>query len=257
MMLPDTSRLEFDPKAHCYKLDGKLLSGVTSVIDGTSSKQNLIQWAADMAVDYVKDNATGVIGADDWYVKDHVLEEARKAHTRKKENAATKGTDTHALVEEYVKKCIATTGGVPALLPDNEVIQPFVDWAQRRVMQFICSEQRVFSEKKATAGTLDIAYIDKDGLFTLGDVKSFPKLWSVDPYHQLGGYAGMWRELTGDCPQRTSVIKICDPQDPRLKKYGTKAFMVYERNAVEEDIAAFDMRLSLYRSMQNFVSPNE
>lgn len=259
-VLPDVSRLTFNAKEHSYQLDGtKRLSGVTQVIDGTSSKQNLIQWAANMAVDYVKENisladltsdSTGVARLT------AILEEARTAHTRRRDKAASKGTDTHALVEEYIVACIEQTDGQALVTPLHTEVVPFANWAVANVDRFLAAEQRLYSEDKALAGTCDFVAII-NGKLTIGDLKTFPKMWSADAFIQMGAYSLMWNELTGERPEQSVVVKMCDPSDERIKKYGGKPFAVYPRYALAEDEQIFLKRLDIYRYNQNFTSPKE
>lgn len=257
MKLPDTSRLEFDAKKHAYTLDGKLLSGVTSVIDGTSSKANLINWAANCAVDYVKDRVNEeIITSLDCERYAEVLQEARTAHTRKKEKAGSKGTDTHALVEEYILRCIGEAWERPRTTSQDDLIYPFTLWAAENVDRFIAAEQRLYSETHGFAGTCDFIAI-MDGKLTIGDLKTFPKMWSADAFIQMGAYSLAWNELTGERPQQSVVVKMCDPNDERIKKYGNKPFAVYPRYALEEDEDMFLTRLKMYRYNKNFVSPKE
>jgi hypothetical protein len=258
MNLPDTSRLSFDSKKHAYKLDGtKLLSGVTTVISETSSKSNLIQWAANMAVDYVKEKGIKdpdglLIPPTELLVSERVLEEARTAHARKRDGAATKGTDTHGLVENYINERIALN---PNLYIPEE-IQPFHDWAITNGVEFIAAEQRLYSEKYGYAGTADFFALI-NGELTIGDLKTFPKMWSKDPMIQCGAYSLAFQELTGQRPVQTVIVKMCDPKDERLQKYGGKSFATYYSRALEEDEEMFLLRLKMYRYNENFVSPKE
>lgn len=259
--LPDVSRLEFDARKHAYKLDGRLMSGVTTVIDGTSSKANLIGWAANCAVEYVIEHAEDCDREQDgrifcYTIDIKTLEEARTAHTRKKEKAGTKGTDTHALVEEYINNCIARHEGKPGLVMDNDPVRPFAEWAIENVDRFLAAEQRLYSETHKFAGTCDFVAII-DGKLTIGDLKTFPKMWSADAFIQMGAYSLAWAELTGERPQQSVVVKMCDPEDERIKKYGNKPFAVYPRYALEEDEDMFLTRLKMYRYNQNFVSPKD
>src|ERR1041385_8186368 len=95
----------FDPKTHTYFIYGKRATGITTVIS-VLAKPALIQWAATEVCKFIKENAPvlekvrGV--ADRWEVDSNFLEDARLAHTRKKDAAATHGTDAHALVEKYI-----------------------------------------------------------------------------------------------------------------------------------------------------------
>lgn len=258
MNLPNTSRLEFDEKKHAYKLDGKLLSGVTTIIDGTSSKQNLIGWAANMACDKVAELWTPNEPHAPELIK-AILDEARTAYAKKRDKAASKGTDTHALVESYVLHCIEKENGKPQFHRTKEEfvsIGEFIHWSIQNVERFIAAEQRLYSEKHGFAGTCDFVAII-DGKLTIGDLKTYPKMWSADAFIQMGAYSLAWKELTGEPPQQSVVVKMCDPADERLKKYGGSAFSVYPRYALEEDEDMFLTRLKMYRYNENFVSPKD
>lgn len=258
----DISRLQFDEKKHAYKLDGRLMTGVTSVIDGTSSKANLIGWAANMAVDYIQDSGIFKAYPDRlavWAGHDELektLKDARTAHTRKKDKAANKGTDTHALVEEYINLMLRDQDGHALLMNETTAITPFIEWAYDNKVRFLAAEQRLYSETHGYAGTCDfIAIID--GKLTIGDLKTFPKMWSADAFIQMGAYSLAYREMTGSKAVQSVVVKMCDPKDERLKKYGGSAFSVYPRYALEEDEDMFLTRLKVYRYNQNFVSPKD
>jgi hypothetical protein len=254
-LLPEVSKLSFDAKKHAYTFeDGRVFSGVTTVINATSDKSALINWSANMAVDYIKEHAAEQL--EDYLVSRVCLEEARKAHLKKRDAAGTKGTDVHALVEEYVKHCIEANSGEP-LAAVLSPVQPFVDWALTEVKQFLVAEQKLYDEENAVAGTADFFYISKKDELVAGDLKTFPKMWSPDAYCQTGIYSGMWRKLTGNQPDKSVMVKMCDPEDERLKKYGGNAFSVYERLALKEDEEMFLKRLELHRYNQNFKSPND
>lgn len=261
MKLPDTTRLSFDSKKHAYTIDGKLLSGVTSVISGTSSKDNLIGWAANMAVDYLLEHSK----QSEYYRYidgEEIWKEARTAYAQKRDRAGEKGTDTHSVVEEYILHCLngdGETGGkgfpfIASYFPRYKEIEPFANWAIENVEYFVAAEQRLFSETHGYAGTCDfVAMID--GKLTIGDLKTFPKMWNADPFIQCGAYSLAWKEMTGESPEQTVIVKMCDPEDERIKKYGGTAFAVYPRQAMEEDEEMFLTRLKMYRYNQNFVSP--
>lgn len=266
MNLPDTSRLTFDLKKHAYLLDGiKHLTGVTTVLSATSDKAQLINWAANMAVDHIKNHpdvqsaSEGHDGEEptgSWLydVPEYVLEEARTAHAKKKEAAGSKGTNTHALVEEYIKGLIHhPQDGVEY----TSSIRPFVEWAKIEVDYFLAAEQKLFDEENAIGGTADFFYISKKGELVAGDLKTYPVMWSPDAYCQTGIYARMWRLLMGDQATKSVVVKMCDPTDERLKKYGADAFAVYPRYALQEDEEMFLKRLDVYRYNQNYTKPSK
>src|SRR4051812_25574504 len=136
-----TDEFVFDEKEHAYFLNGKPMLGCTSVL-GVIAKPALIQWAANEAVKYAKAKGrecTTAGGPQMWEITDIALEEARTAHRRKKEEAADKGTDLHAIVEAWVKQCIDSALGAPSV-PAPEPIQAFASWAQKEGIRFIASE---------------------------------------------------------------------------------------------------------------------
>src|SRR6202034_4217965 len=106
-----TDEFKFDAKKHAYFLNGKPMLGCTSVL-GVIAKPALVPWAAKMATEYIKEHAPFVKATPNYYeVDEPTLEEAKNAHRKRKEDAADRGTDLHALVEEYVLECIERNDG--------------------------------------------------------------------------------------------------------------------------------------------------
>lgn len=255
--LPDVSKLAYEPKKHIYSIAGKKLSGVTSVIDGTSSKQNLISWSANCAVDFLE-----TVYKTDGAIGEVMFKDARTAWMKKRDKSADKGTDTHSLVEKLILYWIDVSQGHPVGIPvdkfkaeEHITLFPFLEWAQANVDRFLVAEQKLYSETQGYAGTCDFVAII-DGKLTIGDLKTFPKMWDPSAFIQMGAYSYAWRELTGEAPEQSVVVKMCDPDDPRIKKYGNKPFAVYKRQALAEDEEMFLTRLKMYRYNNNFVSPD-
>jgi len=142
---------EFNEKSHRYTLDGKPLTGVTTVL-GVIAKPALIQWAANMAVDYVEGAPLWAIGCEykldgkEYTITQVVLDEARKAHVRKKEEGGKKGTDIHKWIESWI-------GDKEPKLPEPEdevafkQIAEFLNWANKEKVEFLESEKRMYSEE--------------------------------------------------------------------------------------------------------------
>ena len=78
----------FSDSEHLHLLNNRPLTG-TSSIGNVLAKPALIQWAANMACGYVKDNLKSI------ELLDEVLAEAKYAPKKKKESAAIKSTDLH------------------------------------------------------------------------------------------------------------------------------------------------------------------
>lgn len=192
---------------HHYYADAegtKEYSGITSII-GVLAKPALIGWAARMATEFIAERVGKYTTMDalaaDWK---GILEEAKSAHTKKKEAAGEHGTDAHALVEDYVNRCIAQTtlkSGDP-LIPftvDLEPIRPFYDWAVANADHFLFAERRLSDPTIYVAGTADFAYVGKDGKKYMGDFKTSSGIYGIDYWLQVAAYK-MLAESEGDEP---------------------------------------------------------
>lgn len=239
----------FDPKEHVYTLDGKKMTGITTIL-GVLNKPALVGWAANMAVDYAIENARGVElleegenkGKKRWFILDETLKEARTAYARKRDDAATKGTDTHALVESWINEQI--TGNVADI--DYTPIRSFQEWAKQENVRFLATELQVYSRELWVAGTMDFLF-EKDGKKYIGDLKTYKKLWDRVPMFQCSGYAKLYEEL-----------------NPTEKIAGYVVFNIPKERAhdpeqdvrwsfdVEGDTRAFMDCVDLYRRLANW-----
>lgn len=181
---------------HAYYADpeGKhQYTGITSVL-GVIAKPALIQWSANEAIKYIQANSENNDGM--WYVRDEVLDEARKAHTHKKEDAASHGTLTHSLVERYINECMDINGGAPLSLEkftekDKHEFAPiakFIEWACLSVRRFNFSEKAMASTVHHIAGTSDFGFVGKDGHMYIGDFKTSSGVYGVDYFLQVAAY---------------------------------------------------------------------
>lgn len=241
----------FDPKKHVYTLDGKPLSGVTTVLS-VIAKPALIQWAADMACDLIKNKFDNIIFPS----KEHdgiehvdcsykelygLIEEARLAHRKKKEKAADQGTDTHAEIEKYVKGCIAENNGygkAELIFDASPALKNFILWGTDNKIKFLESEKRMYSREWWLAGTCDLVF-EKEGKKYVGDVKTMKKLWDVTPFIQCAAYAKMMSEA-GEKFDGTCIINI--PKE-------TNEVETHYRYDLEGDTKAFEAALTLYRTL--------
>jgi len=181
---------------HDYYYDGKLMSGVTTVL-GVLAKPALIQWAANQATEYIREHVEYAIPGQDggfWAVKPQTVEEARTAHAKFRDKRASEGTDLHGLVEEYVKYCIEANDGKPYIEGVKEEIVPFVQWAIKENIRFLASEEKVYSKELWVAGTFDLLF-EKDGKLIMGDLKNKKKLYGRDAMFQMAAYSIMWEEM--------------------------------------------------------------
>jgi hypothetical protein len=264
----------FEPKAHVYTLNGKPMHGVTSIL-GVISKPALVPWAARMAVEYIKENsltATSTVADADgrpeevlnyYKVYEETLDEAKNAHRKKKEDEAEKGTDVHALVEEWVGLCIEYNAGEPKLvfqLAERMYILPsaidaFARWATKEKIRFIASEQRLYSKQLWVAGTCDLIF-EKDGKRYIGDIKTYKKIWDRVPLIQCAGYALMWEEMqiaeqTKDL-QNGDIIVAKQIDGYCVIRIKDNEFEAVWSGDPEGDKQAFLAAVTLYKALKNW-----
>lgn len=113
--------LTFNEKSHRYRLDGKPVSGVTTLIGGGVPKPGLIWWSAEQAGLWAIEHYAEIP------VMGHeaAVQAMRRAHTEKRDAAAVQGTAVHHHAE-----ILARSGEVDApeeLIPFLEGYADFLD----------------------------------------------------------------------------------------------------------------------------------
>ena len=243
------SEFTFDEKSHKYHLDGKPMTGVTTVL-GVINKPALVAWSAKMACEYVRENLHDLADIE------RVLELAKGAHNRFRDKAADAGTDVHAECEKYINLMITDQGGVALLMNDetqNAQVKAFIQWAVDNNIMFLASEKRVYSVKHFTAGTLDFA-CEIDGIKYIGDIKTTSGIYDRTPFAQTAAYQMMWAEMEGKEPSEVAERRII----VNLKKTGTfdPEKDVYISQHYEDDIELFMSALTMYRNVGRFAPLN-
>lgn len=251
-----STNFTFDPKKHVYTLDGKPLTGVTTIL-GVIAKPALIGWAAKQTAEWIRENCKHEITVpanypqgSSYYVSELDLQEAVKAHTKKKEAGGQKGTDLHSEVEIYIKKCILE-GGRSFLIDSDEIafgvkgsrgLAIFSKWATDNGIKFLASEKKVYSRDWWVAGTFDFSF-EKDGKRYVGDLKTMKKVWDRTPFFQTAAYMKMSEEM-GEEPYAGSCIVNIAKETNELTEHWT-----YD---IENDKKAFEAALVLYRQLNQF-----
>ena len=202
-------RYKFDKENHVHLLDDKPLHGVTTVLR-VISKPALINWSANMAVDYIQENLPSAEEAQDNHtIWESLFKEARKAHRTKRDKAGDWGTIVHDFIEQWIKE-----GVEPKDLEENQqkVFDEFKKWSTENKVKFIESEKHVYSEKLWTGGILDLVF-EMDGKRYIGDIKTSSGIYD-EAFFQMAAYHLMLLDMgEGDDIHGYLVIN--------LKKDGT------------------------------------
>ena len=197
-------KFTFEENTHTYRLDGKRMYGVTTVL-GIIAKPALISWSAKMAVEYIKERTDKFIhhidGAEYNVSEDiykEVLNEAKTAYAKKRDKAGEQGTDVHAEVEKMIKRAIDNDNGHiirEYIIKSHHIkqVEHFVNWAVENKIKFLASEQMLWSESMFCAGTVDFVF-EKDGKRYIGDIKTGRQIYD-EAYFQMGGYQIMLEEM--------------------------------------------------------------
>ena len=185
-----TDKYEFDEAGHVHTLNGKPLIGVTTVL-GVIAKPALIQWSANMAVDYVRDhiveNGLNIYGTDRF---EEMLGEARFSSRTKKETAGEWGTTLHKAVENWIKD-----GDYPENLDDMAMrcFCQFMIWANKEGVKFIESEKHIWNKNLWIGGICDLV-IEIKGKKYIADIKTSSGIYN-EAFFQMGAYDLCFKEM--------------------------------------------------------------
>jgi len=228
-------RYEFNKEKHIHTLDGKPLTGVTTVL-GVIAKPALIQWAANMAVEYIEAHLTAK-GEETGIVPLKALVEAKTAHKIKKEKAGEWGTLVHGWVEQYAMSKILETAE-PAILEGKmgEACNHFKKWSEDNKVKFLESEKNIYSEKLWIGGIADML-VEIGGQKWIADVKTGSGIYP-EHFWQMAAYQMCFEEL-GIAEGIVGHIVL------NLKKDGS----FDEKRSVsnDENKEAFKAALTIYR----------
>ena len=246
----ETKEYRFNEQRHLHQLlvDGewKNLTGCTTVLS-VLAKPALIQWSANMAVEYIKNtlpNTDPTIHTGDITIHrsdfEKILEEAKTAHRKKKEKAGDLGTQIHAEVESIIKQAIQATDGLVAPQEGSPQINHFVKWAIDNKVKFLETEKCVYSKSLFLGGIVDII-CEIDGQLWIADIKTGSGIYP-EMFAQCSGYNLMLDEM--GYPQIAGHIIL------NLKKTGE--FDEKRSISTEDSKKLFLACLDIYRLQEKF-----
>lgn len=223
-------KYEFNKEKHRHFLDGKQLTGCTTVL-GIVAKPALISWSANMTAEFLRDKLDGIKNLDQmkWEL---LLDEARKQHTKRKEKAGDWGIQVHFEIENYIQNEIDKKGN--EVYPEN--IKNFVEWEKQNKVKFLATEKNIYSEKMFVGGIVDIV-CEIDGKRWIGDIKTSGSGIYPENFWQCACYDLLLEEM-GE-PKAEGYIIL------NLKENGE--FIEKRSISNEENKEAFLSCLKIYR----------
>ena len=203
--------LSFDKKLHAYRVEGKPVHSATKVLS-VISKPALIPWSLKMG--------------SDWLEK-HMFHDEELDQDPRGVFTYTSRMTLDALIKD-----------------DNDAknsIEAFELWVGENDIDFISSEEKVYSREDHYAGTLDCAaYVN--GSLCIIDWKTSKAIYPE--YHlQNAAYAKAWEDIHGKPVEQTLVLRL-DKSTGRYEQ-GYQSTVEWNKN-----YEAFICALNLYNRLK-------
>ena len=207
----DEVHLEFDERLHAYRWREKdlLVSGVTKII-GILDKPALVQWAANMASEYILENTPQWPVMWDDFIQ--TCKEAKTAHRRTSKEATDIGKEAHTFAELTFKQREVP---YPTDPKSRKCAEAFMDWRYATEIKAIDVERMVFSKHWYYAGTCDF-YGHIDNKRCVMDIKTSSGLYP-EMLLQLAAYSIAISEETGEKIDDGWIVRLdkktakCEP----------------------------------------------
>jgi|TARA_Y100000310_G_scaffold332074_1_gene406934 hypothetical protein len=193
---PDGSTvvLDFDPKKHYYNVEGKYVPSVTTVLN-VIAKPALMPWAVKMGAEWFVKNCEAFEQAE--LSQEDMVKGIKTAYREVSDDALLVGRMVHDYCEAAINwklgRCEAPG------MPDNEAaessINAFRAWVRENDVEFISSEEKVYSREHNYAGTID-AVANVNGEFSVVDFKTSARIYNTY-YIQCAAYAQCVKEVYG------------------------------------------------------------
>lgn len=137
-------------KGHWYQVDGVKYDGVTTLLKDGIPKPALINWAARSVAEHVADNIEAVIGMREMG-RDSIVGALKDVHYSRRNDAALKGTDIHAIAEKI-------TLGEEVEVPEHLVghVEACIKFLHDWQIEPLATECPVANRKWRYAGTPDL-----------------------------------------------------------------------------------------------------
>ncbi len=169
-----------------YEIDGVEYPSVTSLIGTLSKGDQLLTWASKQALDYVANNMGGGMPLE------KIFENAKTNHLIVLDEAASIGSEIHALIEKNIKGQWFDYRTIQR--PEvKKAFFGYLDWKKAHRVRFVTTEKTVVSKIHGFAGTLDTV-LEFEGHLYVTDWKSSNSIYDTFGL-QLSAYREALREM--------------------------------------------------------------
>lgn len=186
-----TGPIKFSPGNHQYRLDGKPVKGVTTLLSGGLPKPALPRWAANTVAEYVADNPEAIqqlrtMGR--W----PMVNALKGIPWEQRDRAGAKGTEVHKLAEQIVH---GTEVEVPGHLVGH--VEGYARFLDAWNVEPLLVERQIANREHWYAGTFDlIATVNGEPTFL--DIKTSKGVYGETAL-QIAAYrnAEFWQDDDG------------------------------------------------------------
>ena len=231
--------LTYEPRRHIYRVDGKVVDGVTSV-GKVLDAPGLNWWRLERAYEEVASR----LQEPGFEVNEITIDEMRDVihKAQYKRTAASIGTHVHHFAEAHMKYLMGE-GEKPGEPKHAEVwngAAAFLRWIKQIEVKPMFIERKLYSRTHNYAGTTDLIGVI-GGVQYVIDYKTSKDIY--DEYRmQLSAYVQAWEEENGARLRRMIIIFPKDGGEPWSRDLDEDGVSTHE-----EDLGAFLDALNLRR----------
>ena len=202
---PDRSEIDlvFDEKDHKYKVGEDIVPSVTKIIDNIVPVY-LTKWAANEGAAWFKRNAQRGWNLNDEEDVEKIVKGIANAHIVISKTALDIGKVVHGYIEEVIEWSLGELNEMPEM-PEDEAavnsIQAFGKWVRENDVEWVATEERIYSKKYKYAGTVDaVAMIDdKFSVIDFKTSKQIYKSYKLQVYAYKQAIEEMYGEEVESC----------------------------------------------------------
>ena len=202
---PDRSEIDlvFDEKDHKYKVGDDIIPSVTKIIDNIVPVY-LTKWAANEGAAWFKRNAQRGWNLNDEEDVEKIVKGIANAHIVISKTALDIGKVVHGYIEEVIEWSLGELNEMPEM-PEDEAavnsIQAFGKWVRENDVEWVATEERIYSKKYKYAGTVDaVAMIDdKFSVIDFKTSKQIYKSYKLQVYAYKQAIEEMYGEEVESC----------------------------------------------------------
>ena len=235
-----------------YEVNGKKLPSVTTIIsDCTDKSSALTYWAADCAVEWIRQNCTFEEDYNIYIVSENNLESARKNFREVSQTALDVGSETHKAIEKFIKILIETGKTLDDYELHDSIVSTlspqaansfgaFLEWADENEFIPLESELTIFGDY--WAGTLDCVCM-LNGKKTVIDFKTSKQHYPIEHGPQVAAYRSQV-----DGVERHGVLRLD-------KQTGEPSYKDYSKRYLK-DLEHFSLMVPLYMHRHPRIAKN-